>query len=341
MKCVRKNQASGVSLVDVIEPVCRDNDVLIKMKSCGICGSDLGNIFGDSCRPSSKIGHEVAGIIVKKGNNVKEFDLNDRVFVHHHTPCNNCHYCKHGNQTMCEKYVECLEPCGMSEKFLVPEWNIRHGSLIKIPDTMSFEEASLIEPLACCIRAWKKLSFSKNDSVLVFGVGPIGVMHAMLAKHYGFGKIFCVDTNEFRLNFCKDANIGIPLKGDESNISEKISTHTSDLDLIIIATSQTKVFHSAINLVRKGGTILLFGEPSKKCNLKMDVSKIYSKEISVIPSYAASTNEIRESFEAINNKSLNIRQLITHKISIQDITKALNYARSGDGVMKVVITNEL
>lgn len=340
MKCVRKNQTSGVSLVDVPEPTCGDDDVLIKMKSCGICGSDLGNIFGDSCRPSSKLGHEVAGVIVKKGNKVKEFNLDDRVFVHHHSPCNNCHYCKHGNQTMCENYVECLEPCGMSEKFLVPKWNIKHESLIKIPDTMSFEEASLIEPLACCIRAWKKISFSKNDSVLVFGVGPIGVMHAMLAKYYGFGRIFCVDTNEFRLNFCKEANIGITLKGNESNISEKIRTYTDNLDLIIIATSQTEVFYDAINLVRKGGTILLFGEPDKDCKLKTEVSKIYSKEISIIPSYAASTDEIRESFEIINNKSINIKQLITHKVPIQYIIKALNYARTGDGVMKVIITNE-
>lgn len=340
MKCVRKNQTSGVSLVDISEPTCGDDDVLIKMKSCGICGSDLGNIFGDSCKPSSKLGHEVAGIIVKKGSNVKEFNLDDRVFVHHHSPCNNCHYCKHGNQTMCENYVECLEPCGMSEKFLVPKWNIKHESLIKIPDTMSFEEASLIEPLACCIRAWKKISFSKNDSVLVFGAGPIGVMHAMLAKHYGFGKIFCVDINEFRLNFCKEANIGIPLKGNEFDISEKISTYTDNLDLIVIATSHTEVFHNAINLVRKGGTILLFGEPSKDCKLKTEWSKIYSKEISIIPSYAASTDEIRESFEIINNKSINIIQLITHKVPIQSITKALDYARVGENVMKVIITNE-
>jgi len=84
MKCVRKNQTLGVSLVDAPEPTCGDDDVVIKMKSCGICGSDLGNIFGDSCRPSSKLGHEVAGIIVKKGSNVKEFNLDDRVFVHHH-----------------------------------------------------------------------------------------------------------------------------------------------------------------------------------------------------------------------------------------------------------------
>lgn len=340
MKCVKKNQTSGVSLVDIPEPSCGDNDIIIKMKTCGICGSDLGNIFGDSCKPSSKLGHEVTGIIITKGNNVKEVNLNDRVFVHHHSPCNNCHYCKHGNQTMCEKYVECLVPCGMSEKFLVPEWNIKHESLIKIPDSMSFEEASLIEPLACCIRSWKKVSFLKNDSVLVFGIGPIGAMHAMLAKHYGFEKIFCADINEFRLKFCEDANIGIPLKVDGSSINEKISKYTSSLDLIIIATSQTEIIHTAIDLVRKGGTILLFGEPSKESKIKIDVSKIYSKEISIIPSYAASTNEIRESFEIIKRKSFNIRQLITHKISIQNITKALDYARSGDNVMKVIITND-
>ena len=311
MNAVKITELANVSLINSIEPQCGNGDVLVKMESCGICGSDLGNIFGNSCRPSTKLGHEIAGTIVEKGSQVDDFNIGDRVFVHHHTPCNDCHYCKHGNQTMCEKFVECLEPCGLAEKFLIPQWNIKLGSITKIPNTMSFEEASLIEPLACCIRSWKKCSFSTNDSVVIFGVGPIGVMHAMLAKHYGFGKIFCVEPSEFRRNFCKEHDIGITIKGDNTDVCKKICMQANHVDLVIIATSQMTVFHSAIKILRKGGTILLFGEPNEECKLKIDFNEICSKEISIIPSYAASNEDVKRSFDLINKKLINVRQLIT------------------------------
>jgi len=140
-----------------------------------------------------RLGHEPAGTIMEVGSEISNFSVGDRVFTHHHVACysDDCHECNHGNETMCKKYCESnLEPCGLADEYIVPEWNVKHGGVLKIPDSMSFEDAAMIEPLACCIRAWNKFTHKNNDSIAVLGIGPTGIMHALLAKLNGFGKVF-------------------------------------------------------------------------------------------------------------------------------------------------------
>ena len=148
MKAVFVEGPSNVSVENVDQPTIADGDILIQMHACGICGSDLEKVFGKYSQPSMRLGHEPSGIIVDVGSQVSEFKKGDRVFVHHHVPCYSCHFCLHGNETMCKKYSETnLAPCGLAENFIVPEWNVKHGGVIKIPDSMSFDEAAMIEPL--------------------------------------------------------------------------------------------------------------------------------------------------------------------------------------------------
>ena len=178
------------------------------MHACGICGSDLEKVFGQYGQPSMRLGHEPAGVVLDVGSDVTEFKKGDRVFTHHHVPCYDCHLCNHGNETMCTKYYETnLSPCGLSEEYVVPAWNVSHGGVLKISDSLSFEEAAMIEPLACCVRAWTKFPYHEGDSAAIFGVGPTGMMHVMLAQAKKFSKIFCFDVNDFRLDFAKKFNI--------------------------------------------------------------------------------------------------------------------------------------
>ena len=158
MKAVDITKNSSVIVKEINEPEMGSGDVLIKLNGCGICGTDKENLHGDSSKPSTKLGHEICGTVLKKGQKVNtEISEGMKVFVHHHTHCNECHYCRHGNHTMCEKYEDSLEPCGMSEKFVLPEWNVLNGCLIPLSDSISNEEGVLIEPLGCCIRAWRKI----------------------------------------------------------------------------------------------------------------------------------------------------------------------------------------
>ena len=140
------------------------NELLIKMQSCGICGSDVEKVFGKYGQPSMRLGHEPAGEVIKIGDAISDFKIGDRVFTHHHVACysKDCHECSHGNETMCKQYYQSnLNPCGLADNYVVPEWNVLHGGVLKLPDNVSYQEAALIEPLACCVRAWSKFKYQK------------------------------------------------------------------------------------------------------------------------------------------------------------------------------------
>ena len=343
MKAAVVKGNSTIEIKNIEKQSLGPGDMLVKMRACGICGSDVEKVFGKYGQPSMRLGHEPAGIITQVGSEISNFSVGDRVFTHHHVACysDDCHECSHGNETMCKRYYESnLEPCGLADEYVVPEWNVKHGGVIKIPASMSFEEAAMIEPLACCIRAWNKFSRKKNDSVAILGVGPTGIMHALLAKLYGFGKVFCLDLNEFRLDFAKKFETTTINSGNINGL-EQIKSETADqgVDVVIVATSSLNALKDAVSFVRKGGTIVMFGVPSKGANVELDMSEIYSKGITIVNSYAASDLDTKEAVEKISNKQINVSQLITHKYNLEECQQAFVHAKSGDNAMKIIISN--
>ena len=343
MKAAVVKSNSNIEIKNIENQSVGPGDILVKMRACGICGSDVEKVFGKYGQPSMRLGHEPAGIITQVGQEVSNFVVGDRVFTHHHVACysDDCHECSHGNETMCKKYYESnLEPCGLADEYIVPEWNVKHGGVIKIPDSMSFEEAAMIEPLACCIRAWNKFTYKNNDSVAILGIGPTGIMHALLAKLYGFEKIFCLDLNEFRLDFAKKFET-TTINSGNTNALEQIKSETANqgVDVVIVATSSLNALKDAVSFVRKGGTIVMFGVPSKGANIELDMSEIYSKGLTIVNSYAASDFDTKEAVEKISNKQINVSQLITHKYNLEECQQAFVHAKSGDNAMKIIISN--
>ncbi len=341
MKAVFVKEQNQVSVNDVPSPVIGDGDVLVKMKACGLCGSDLEKIYGHYGMVSQRLGHEPAGVIEAVGKNVKDFKVGDRVFVHHHVPCYACHYCKHEDYTMCPDYQKSnLDPCGLAEVFLVPEWNVSRGGIIKLPDNVSFEEAAMIEPLACCIRAINKANITNIDDVAVIGVGPAGIMHVLLAKAFGANRVFALDINNFRLDFAK--KMGAALTVDISKESPSIIREATDgrgVDVAIVATSNTKAFLQSLELTRSGGKVILFGVPPKGSNVQLDVNHVFSNEIKLIPSLAASEKETNHALELIKTKRVNIKSIITHRFSLERVSDAIKCAYEAKDAMKVVVTS--
>jgi len=343
MKAAVVKSNSNIEIKNIEKPPVGPGDMLVKMRACGICGSDVEKVFGKYGQPSMRLGHEPAGIITQVGSEISNFSVGDRVFTHHHVACysDDCHECNHGNETMCKKYYESnLEPCGLADQYIVPEWNVKHGGVLKIPDSMSFEDAAMIEPLACCIRAWNKFTYKNNDSIAVLGIGPTGIMHALLAKIYGLEKIFCLDLNEFRLDFAKKFE-ATAINSGNTNALEQIKSETANLGVavVIVATSSLNALKDAINFVRKGGIIVMFGVPSKGAKVDLDMSEVYSKGITIVNSYAASDFDTKEALEKISSKQIDVSQLITHKYNLQDCQKAFVHAKSGDNAMKIIISN--
>ena len=343
MKAAVIKSNSNIEIKNIEKPPVGPGDMLVKMRACGICGSDVEKVFGKYGQPSMRLGHEPAGIITQVGSEISNFSVGDRVFTHHHVACysDDCHECSHGNETMCKKYYESnLEPCGLADEYVVPEWNVNHGGVLNIPANMSFEEAAMIEPLACCIRAWNKFKHHKNDSVAILGVGPTGIMHVLLAKLYGLGKVFCLDLNDFRLDFAKKFET-ITIHSGNTNAMEQIKSETANqgVDVVIVSTSSLNALKDAVHFVRKGGTIVMFGVPSKGSNVDLDMSEIYSKGITIVNSYAASDVDTTHALDLISNKQINVSQLITHKYNLQECQQAFVHAKSGDNAMKIIISN--
>jgi L-iditol 2-dehydrogenase len=341
MKTAFVRDSSIISIEDTPKPVLNSGEILVQMHACGICGSDLEKVFGQYGQPSMRLGHEPAGIVLDVGSRVVDFKKGDRVFTHHHVACYSCHHCKHGNETMCKKYSETnLSPCGLSEEYVVPEWNVFHGGVLKLPDFMSFEEAAMIEPLACCVRSWSKINYQDGDSAAIFGVGPTGMMHVLLAQLKKFSNIFCFDVNDYRLEFAKKFNVSETINSKDEKRIERILNKTNGrgVDIAIVATSSLKAFEDAIEMVRSGGTVLMFGVPSKGSKINLDLNKIYSKEITLVTSYAASDKDTKESLLLIESSEIDVKKLITHTYPILDSQKAFEHAKSGENAMKIIIT---
>ena len=343
MKAAIVKSDSNIEIKNMIKPSLGPDDMLVKMHACGICGSDVEKVFGEYGQASMKLGHEPAGTITEVGSELSDFSVGDRVFTHHHVACysDNCHECNHGNETMCKKYSESnLEPCGLADEYVVPGWNVKHGGVLNIPDSMSFEEAAMIEPLACCIRAWNKFKHYKNDSVAILGVGPTGIMHVLLAKFYGLKEVFCLDLNDYRLDFAQKLET-ITIRSDDPTASEIIKSnlqHPFGVDVVIVATGNLKALQDAVTFVRKGGTVVMFGVPSKGATVELDMSKVYSKSITIVNSYAASDMDTRDALEKISSKQINVTQLITHKYKLDECQKAFEHAKSGENAMKIIIS---
>jgi L-iditol 2-dehydrogenase len=330
---------SKVTLVESELSEVNDDEMLVRMKSCGICGSDLEKVYGNYGMKSLRVGHEPAGIVIKVGKNLKKFKEGDRVFVHHHVSCYSCRYCLQGNYTMCNNYqTSNIEPCGLSEQFIVPKWNIEHGGVLKLPDSISFDEAALIEPFACCIRGLNKISVKHGDNVAILGAGPTGLMHTLLAKFLGANNIVVSDVNDFRLKFVEKYGV-TTVNLNSQNLDDVVNSQTEGfgVDVTILATGSIKAFESSLKITRRGGKILLFGVPSVGSKFDINLNSIYSNEQIIIPSYGASEVETNQALSLMSDKSIDLLPLITHRFQIRESNYAFKCAHEGIDAMKVLI----
>jgi len=328
-----------VTLVKSELPKVNEDEMLVRMQSCGICGSDLEKVYGNYGMRSLRVGHEPAGVVIKVGKNLKKFQVGDRVFVHHHVSCYSCRYCLQGNYTMCNNYqTSNIEPCGLSEQFIVPKWNIEHGGVLKLPESISYDEAALIEPFACCIRGLNKISIKHGDNVAILGAGPTGVMHTLLARLRGANNIVVSDVNEFRLKFVEKYGV-TAVNLNLEKLDDVINNNTESLgvDVTILATGSMKAFESSLRITRRGGKILLFGVPSVGSKYDLDLNSLYSNEQIIIPSYGASEIETNQALSLMSDKSIDLLPLVTHRFQLRESDNAFKCAHEAVDAMKVLV----
>jgi len=314
-------------------------DLLIEMKACGLCGTDIEKARGEYTAAMPILGHEAVGYVTSVGEGVRDIVVGDRVFPHHHVPCHECFYCLHGNETACVAYRKSnIFPGGFSEFFRVPAWNVNKGGVIRLPSNLGFEEASLIEPTACCIRALDKCKIAQDDYVMVVGAGPVGMLHSLLLSLRG-ARVIVSDISEPRLRFAEKTEVECVIDASKRDVEHDVKSLTAGrgADVVIVASGSSKAIIQALRSVRTGGKICLFGVPAKGSVLSYDFSDIYNMEIPLIPSYGTTDSETAVATELIVNYSSRFSRVITNRFHIDAFADAVKAVTSGSE-MKVVIT---
>lgn len=341
MKAAVYYSQQDIRIEDFPIPKLDENEVLVEMKACGVCGSDLMDWYLKNRAPLV-LGHEPAGVIKMKGDKVRDFKVGDRVFVHHHVACLRCHYCKHGDYTLCEQFHDTnIKPGGFAEYFKVPSKNLQLDTLV-LPVTVTFEEATLIEPVGCCLRAIRKGNVQAGDSVAVIGAGATGIIHVRLSKIYGAAKTIVSDLFDFRLRMAKRFGADVVINAEREDLDSIVKAETSGVgvDVAVVTAPSLEAYKSGMRICRKGGRLIVFAPTVPGKHLEIGPAELFFSELQIIPSYSTSHVETREALDLIASGRLKVKELVTHRFTLMDTAKAFRTASESKDSLKVIVLNE-
>ncbi len=315
---------NNVKVEERAKPEIKNNEFLVKVMASGICGSDVLEWYRLKTAPRI-LGHEISGEIVE--SKTDKYKIGQRVFVSHHVPCNECEYCLNGHHTSCETLHKTnYDPGGFSEFIRIPKINVEKGVYV-LPDNVSYEEGTFVEPLGCVVRGQRIAQIKKDDNVMIIGSGISGVLHIQLAKRT-VKKITAIDINEYRLDMAK--KFGANAVNSNKEIKEKF-------DKVIVCTGAVEAAKQALKLVDKGGTILYFAVPKPDVKINVPINDFWRNEITIKTSYGAAPDDLKEALELIKDKKINVNDMITHRLSLDEIQKGFGLVSKAKNSLKVII----
>lgn len=326
-----------VRIEDVPTPKIGRRELLVRVEASGICGSDVMEWYRIKKAPRV-LGHEITGEIVSAGSEVANFKPGERVFVSHHVPCNTCHYCLSGHHTACSTlHSTNYDPGGFSEYIRIPEINVDRGVFL-LPDEISFEDGSFIEPLACVVRGQRMAGIRPGNSVLIIGSGISGIIHIQLARALGAGRIIATDINEYRLNAAKQfgADIVITAEKDLLPLLHRLNNGRL-IDFVIVCAGAVDAINQALKSVDRGGTILFFAPTEPGIRVPVDINYIWSNDITFKTSYGAGPEDIVSAIELIRTNKVNLHDMITHKLPLSKIGHGFKLAAGAMESLKIII----
>ena len=303
----------------------------------GVCGSDVIEWYRVPTAPRV-LGHEATGIIDKVGNKVTNLKVGERVFVSHHVPCNQCRYCQRGHHTACQTlHSTNYYPGGFAQYIRVPKINVDFG-VYKLPNDMSFEEGTFIEPLACVSRGQRLADLQKPDTLLIIGSGISGVLHTQLAKFKGVQKIVAADINPYRLGLAIKFGADHALDAKE-NLPQKLKELNDGrlADQVVVCTGATSAALTALDCVESGGTILFFAVPDPTFKLPVPINQFWRNEITMLTSYGAAPNDLQDSMTVLATKRLNVKDMITHRLGLKEAQEGFRLTAEAGESLKVIL----
>jgi L-iditol 2-dehydrogenase len=349
MKVARLYSFNDIRIEDSPIPAIGPRDALIKTRACGICSGDVMPWYIEKKAPLV-LGHEPAGEIVELGSSLLQpsaishqpsaFKVGDRVFVHHHAPCFTCRYCRRGDYVQCETWKKTrIIPGGVSEYILIPETNLENDTL-NLPESLSYEDGTLIEPTACVVKALKRADIRHGDAVLVIGLGVMGQINILLAKKYGAGKIIGADIVQFRFKKAKEFGADETIDVSKDNLIDSLKDLTNGemADIVIVCPNSVDAMQQGISATGAGGRVLLFTPAKPDEELTINPNNLYFKDINIITSYSCGPTDTADALELIEQGVVKAEELITHRFPIEKTAEAFRLtAEAGESLKSVIV----
>jgi L-iditol 2-dehydrogenase len=335
---------NDVRLETVPVPQVGRGELLVRVHTCGICGTDLKKIATGSHSAPRIFGHETSGVVAAVGQGVREFKPGDRVVVFHHIPCGECYYCRHRTFAQCETYkkVGCtagFEPSGggFAEYVRAMDWIVQRGT-VRIPEHVSFEQACFVEPVNTCMKGIQTLRLQRGETVLVIGQGPIGILLSVLAQRAG-ATVITSDLYRQRLTISRSFGLKNNIDASRSDAVKTVRelTEGRGADAAILAVGGNDLIRTASDAVRPGGRVLLFAQ-TMRGEATIDPAAICVEEKTLLGSYSASVELQEDSVRFVMDHEMDLERLISHRFSLSSCMEALNLAAHPQpDSMKIVI----
>ena len=337
MKVAKWYNNQDIRIEEVPTPTPGPDEMLVKVISCGICGSDIVEWYRLPRAPLVP-GHEIGAEVVEVGKAVKKFNPGDRVFIAPKVPCMQCEYCKNGHYPACTSIKERL-PGGFAEYVLVPNTLVANGAY-RLPDSISYDQSTFIEPLACVVRAQKLAGVQQGQALVVFGCGMSGLLHIKLAKASNC-QVIATDVNARRLELAAGLNADITIDATENVAQRLLDANDRKADVVILCTSAMSAVDQAWKCVDKGGVIVFFAVPGPDKQITVPLNDFWTKEIQILTSYYCGPPDILDAIDLIESETVKVDDLITHRLPLKDITRGFELVLDGKESIKVIIKPNL
>ncbi|MFC2034937.1 zinc-dependent dehydrogenase [Chloroflexota bacterium] len=313
-------------------------ELLVRVEACGICGSDVMEWYRLDRAPLV-LGHEISGQIVAVGEGEERYQEGDRVSAAHHVPCNTCHYCLSGHHTVCDTLRRTnFDPGGLAEYIRLPAINVDRG-VFPLPDDVSYEEATFIEPLACVLHGQRVAHMQSGNSVVIIGSGITGLLHVQLARTLGASRVIAIDINDYRLKAAKKLGADVTIHAEEDLPTRLRQINQGRLaDLVIVCTGVTSTIMQALKLVDRGGTILLFAPTNAGVTVPISINELFWRnETTLTTSYAGSPADYQTALELIRAGTIPVYQMITHRLGLAETSLGFQLVADAQNSIKVII----
>jgi L-iditol 2-dehydrogenase len=335
---------NDIRLETVPVPAIGRGEMLVRVHTCGVCGTDLKKIATGSHSAPRIFGHETSGTVAAVGEGVRSFHPGDRVVVFHHIPCRECYYCRHKTFAQCSTYkkVGCtagFEPSGggFAEYVRVMDWIVQNGT-VRIPENVSFEQACFVEPVNTCLKGIEALHLEPGETVLVIGQGPIGIILGILAGRTG-ASVITSDLYPERLKIGESFGLQVTVNASQANVVECVRQQTEGrgADAVILAVGSNGLVRPAMDAARPGGRVLLFAQ-TQHGEAAIDPAAICADEKALVGSYSASVDLQEESIRFVMSREIDLERLISHHFPLKEAKQALELAAQPQpSSMKIVI----